>query len=117
MLLSPPDPALAVLLGLEPDLMVVAQVPAGDDLGAAALTACPEVALVSDVAAVRALLAEAPDCRTLVLATSAHPGAVAAALAAGAAGYVLRDGPVSDLAAAIRRTLYGETVVDPALEA
>jgi two-component system response regulator DesR len=34
---------------------------------------------------------------------------------AGATGFLVKDGPVEELAAAIRRVLAGETVVDPAL--
>ncbi|MCB5182153.1 DNA-binding response regulator [Streptomyces antimicrobicus] len=104
-LLSPPDPALAVLLGLQPDLEVVAD----------PLTGRPEVALVAEASQVGAVLAEAPDCRVLLLTGSAPPGLLRAALAAGASGMVLRDGPVADLAAAIRRASTGETVVDPGL--
>ncbi|MEV7614527.1 DNA-binding response regulator [Streptomyces sp. NPDC089799] len=104
-LLVPPDPALAVLLGLQPDIEVV---PSTQQR--------PQVALVDSVAAVEALAAEAPECRALVLTGRAVPGLPAAALAAGAAGLVLRDGPVEDLAQALRAASTGETVIDPALE-
>lgn len=103
-LLEPPDPALALLLGLQPDIEVVDSP-----------VARPEVALVEEVAAVTALLAEDPECRVLVTARSAHPGLPEAALAAGAVGLVLRDGPVDDLADCLRRASMGETVIDPAL--
>lgn len=103
-LLDPQNPALALRLGLQPDIEVVRD-----------LMARPAVALVEDVAAVTAVLAEDPECRVLVLTGSAHPGLAAAALAAGAAGLVLRDGPVEDLADSVRRASTGETVVDPAL--
>ncbi|MCX5197002.1 DNA-binding response regulator [Streptomyces sp. NBC_00249] len=105
-LLDPPNPALAVRLGLQPDIEVVASPQAR-----------PEVALVEEVASVGALLAEDPQCRVLVLTGSAHPGLREAALAAGAAGLVLRDGPDGDLADSVRRAAMGETVVDPALDA
>ncbi|WP_223838164.1 DNA-binding response regulator [Streptomyces venezuelae] len=104
-LLIPPDPALAVLLGLQPDIEVVPS-----------LLQRPQVALVDSVAAVGALAAEDPECRPLVVTGSAHPGLAEAALAAGAAGLVLRDGPVEDLAQALRAAATGETVIDPALE-
>ncbi|MGR4879267.1 DNA-binding response regulator [Streptomyces sp. LARHCF249] len=105
-LLEPPDPALALQLALQPDIEVVSSA-----------TARPVVALVDEEAAVPALLAEDPECRVLVMTGSAHPGLSASVLAAGAAGLVLRDGPIEDLADAIRRASMGETVVDPALEA
>ncbi|MEJ8644580.1 DNA-binding response regulator [Streptomyces sp. MS1.HAVA.3] len=103
-LLDPQNPALAFQLGLQPDIEVVRD-----------LTARPAVALVEELTAVSALLADDPECRILVLTGSAHPGLLDASLTAGAAGLVLRDGPVEDLADAIRRASMGETVVDPSL--
>lgn len=103
-LLDPPNPALALRLGLQPDIEVVRD-----------LTARPAVALVEEPAAVAPLLADVPECRVLVLTGWARPGLREAALAAGAAGLVLRDGPDADLADAIRRASTGETVIDPAL--
>ncbi|MEU8436844.1 DNA-binding response regulator [Streptomyces sp. NPDC029216] len=103
-LLDPPNPPLAVRLGLQPDIEVVAS-PAQR----------PAVALVEELASVAALLAEDPECRVLVATGSAHPGLREAALEAGAAGLVLRDGPVEELAEYLRRASSGETVVDPAL--
>ncbi|MFE9219522.1 DNA-binding response regulator [Streptomyces lavendulae] len=103
-LIDPPHPALAVHLGLQPDIEVVTSA-----------TARPEVALVEDLASVTALLEDHPECRVLVATGSAHPGLREAALAAGAAGLVLRDGPVGELAECMRRAATGETVVDPAL--
>ena len=83
---APADRALAVLLGMEPDIDVVAQVRPGDDLAAAAIMCRPEVALVDEVSAVSAVLAEVPECRVLVLATSAHPGHAACRCVAGLDG-------------------------------
>lgn len=103
-LLEPPNPALALRLGLQPDIEVVRDA-----------TARPAVALVEETGSVAALLAEDAECRVLVLTGSAHPGLRAEVLAAGAAGLVLRDGPIEDLADAIRRASMGETVIDPAL--
>ncbi|MFJ3923934.1 DNA-binding response regulator [Streptomyces sp. NPDC090022] len=103
-LLVPPDPALAVLLGLQPDIEVVPTP-----------VQRPHVALVDSVAAVADVADQAPECRTLLLAGSAHPGLWDTARAVGAAGLVLRDGPVEDLADAVRRASMGDTVVDPAL--
>ncbi|MET9318663.1 DNA-binding response regulator [Streptomyces sp. NPDC003038] len=103
-LLVPPDPALALRLGLQPDIEVVASP-----------LFRPAVALVEEVASVEVVLADDPECRVLVLTGSAHPGLLDAALAAGAAGLILRDGPIEDLADSIRRASRGETVIDPAL--
>ncbi|CAM5516422.1 response regulator transcription factor [Streptomyces hirsutus] len=60
---------------------------------------------------------QVPDCRVLILATSGRPGHLQRAMAAGAAGFLVRDGSVDELASAIRRVLTGETVIDPVLAA
>ena len=116
--------ALALLLGLEEDIEVVAQVGAGDELVAVALTARPDVALLdielpglSGLDAAALLREECPDCRVLILTTFGRPGYLRRAMEAGAAGFLVKDGPVEDLAEAIRRVLRGETVIDPALAA
>lgn len=116
--------ALALLLGMEPDLEVVAQVGRGDTIVDAALTHRPDVALLdielpgmSGLDAAAELREQAPDCRVLILTTFGRPGYLRRAMEAGAAGFLVKDGPVEDLAAAIRRALTGETVIDPALAA
>jgi two-component system response regulator DesR len=116
--------ALALLLGLEPDIEVVAQVGAGDAIVDAALTHRPDVALLdielpgrSGLDAAADLRDQAPDCRVLILTTFGRPGYLRRAMEAGAAGFLVKDGPVEELAVAIRRVLTGETVIDPALAA
>ncbi|NUP16078.1 MAG: response regulator transcription factor [Streptomyces sp.] len=116
--------ALALLLGMEPDISVVAQVPAGDAIVDATLTHRPDVALLdvelpgrSGLDAAAELRDQAPDCRVLLLTTHARPGHLHRAMDAGAAGFLVKDAPVEELAAAIRRVLTGETVIDPALAA
>ncbi|BBC96317.1 response regulator [Streptomyces griseofuscus] len=114
--------ALALLLGMEADIEVVAQVAAGDAIVDAVLRHEPDVALLdielpgmSGLDAAEALRARAPGCRVLILTTFGRPGYLRRALEAGAAGFLVKDGPVEELAAAVRRVLAGETVVDPAL--
>ncbi|MFD6416981.1 response regulator transcription factor [Streptomyces sp. NPDC060194] len=116
--------ALALLLGLEPDMEVVSQVGKGDEIVSAALTARPDVALLdielpgrSGLDAAADLRKEIPDCRVLILTTFGRPGYLRRAMEAGARGFLVKDGPVEELADAIRRVLAGETVVDPALAA
>ncbi|WP_328499430.1 response regulator transcription factor [Streptomyces sp. NBC_00414] len=116
--------ALALLLGLEADIEVVAQVGTGDAIVGAALESRPDVALldielpgVSGLDAAALLREETPDCRVLILTTFGRPGYLRRAMEAGAAGFLVKDGPVEELARAIRRVLTGETVIDPALAA
>jgi two-component system response regulator DesR len=116
--------ALARLLELEADLEVVAQVARGDEVQAAALAARPDVALldiempgISGLEAAERLADQLPDCRVLILTTFGRPGYLRRALAGGAAGFMLKDAPVTELARAIRRAAAGERVVDPGLAA
>ncbi|MER6214273.1 MULTISPECIES: response regulator transcription factor [unclassified Streptomyces] len=116
--------ALALLLGLEEDIEVVAQVAAGDEIVPAALEARPDVALLdielprrSGLDAAAELRTACPGCRVLILTTFGRPGYLRRAMEAGAAGFLVKDGPVEELAAAVRRVLAGETVIDPSLAA
>ncbi|GAA1379308.1 response regulator transcription factor [Catellatospora chokoriensis] len=116
--------ALALLLGLEPDIEVVAQVGRGDEVAAAAAAASPDVALLdiempglSGLDAAAVLRTAAPGCKVLILTTFGRPGYLRRAMDAGARGFLVKDGPVEDLAEAIRRVLAGQTVIDPALAA
>ncbi|MFJ4849777.1 MULTISPECIES: response regulator [unclassified Streptomyces] len=114
--------ALALLLDLEDDIQVVAQVAAGDEIVAAALEARPDVALLdielpgrSGLDAAADLRERLPSCKVLILTTFGRPGYLRRAMDAGAAGFLVKDGPVEELAAAIRRVLAGHQVIDPAL--
>jgi two-component system, NarL family, response regulator DesR len=116
--------ALATLIGLEPDIEVVAQVARGDEVLAAALDARPDVALLdiempgaTGLDAAEELAAQLPSCRVLILTTFGRPGYLRRAMEGGAAGFVLKDAPASELSSAIRRALRGERVVDPGLAA
>ncbi|PYC67234.1 DNA-binding response regulator [Micromonospora arborensis] len=116
--------ALALLLNLEPDIDVVAEAGTAAEALRAALETRPDVALLDiempdgsglDVAA--QLRQKLPHCRTLILTTFGRPGYLRRAMEAGAAGFLVKDGPVEQLAAAVRRVLAGERVLDPALAA
>jgi two-component system response regulator DesR len=116
--------ALAVLLDLEDDLDVVAQVSAGDEVVPAALASHADVALLdielprmSGLDAAAELREAMPSCDVLIVTTFGRPGYLRRALESGARGFLVKDGPVEGLADAIRRVRAGETVVDPTLAA
>jgi len=116
--------ALALLLGLEDDIEVVSQVAAGDRIVAEALAVRPDIALLdielpgrSGLDAAAELRTRLPSCKVLILTTFGRPGYLRRAMEAGAAGFLVKDGPVEDLADAIRKVLRGERVIDPALAA
>ena len=114
--------ALALLLNLETDIEVVAQVATGDKVLEQTLASKPDVAVLDiempgrtglDVA--QDLRQELPGCKVIIVTTYGRPGYLRRALEAGVRGYLLKDGPVQELAMAIRRVLAGEQVVDPQL--
>jgi two-component system response regulator DesR len=114
--------ALVLLLGLEDDFEVVGQVSTGDQIVPAALEVRPDVAVLdiempgrSGLDAAADLHAELPACKILIVTTFGRPGYLRRAMEAGASGFLVKDGPVEDLAHAIRRVLAGERVVDPEL--
>jgi two-component system response regulator DesR len=116
--------ALAAMLGLEPDIEVVAQVSSGDDVLPAAREAKPDVALLDvqmpgkdGITAAGELHRELPACRIVVCTTFGRPGYLSRAMAAGVVGFVVKDAPPEQLVDAVRRVHSGLRVVDPALAA
>lgn len=114
--------AFAALIGLESDMQVVAQVGTGDDVVPAALRTRPDVALldvqmpgIDGIAAAASLGQQLPSCRVMILTTFGRPGYLRRAMAAHAAGFMVKDAPPETLIDAIRRVHSGLRVVDPAL--
>ncbi len=112
--------AFARLLGLEPDLEVVASATDGPSALAAVRRLDPDVLLTDvempgasglDVAAALA----GGRTRVVVVTTFARSGYLRRALDAGVAGYVLKDAPIEQLAGVVRRVHAGERVIDPHL--
>ena len=117
--------ALAALLSLHHDIEVVAEVERGDQVVAAALEHQPDVALLDiempgmdGLAAAAAALRQAlPGCKALILTTFGRPGYLRRAVDAGVYGFLVKDRPADQLAAAIRRAAAGQRTVDPGLAA
>lgn len=116
--------ALAALLGLEPDIDVVAQVARGDEVVAAARDAAVDVALLdiempgmTGIEAAAQLTAQLPRVKVVVLTTFGRPGYLRTAMEAGAHAFLVKDAPAAQLAAAVRKVLTGERVIDPTLAA
>lgn len=118
---------LAALLNLETDLEVVAEAGRHDEVLPAVRAHRPDVCLldiempgafaeVSDGIDVAALLSrEEPQVRSLMVTTFGRPGYLRRAMESGAAGFVVKDTPASELAEAVRKVHAGQHVVDPAL--
>jgi two-component system response regulator DesR len=114
--------ALVALIELEPDLTVVADVERGDEIVPAALQHRPDVAIIDidlpgldGLTAAAALHEKLPSCRTLILTNLGRSGTLRRALAAHVSGYMLKDAPPDQLAAAIRNVAAGRRVIDTQL--
>ncbi|MEU9620139.1 MULTISPECIES: response regulator transcription factor [unclassified Streptomyces] len=116
--------ALAALLGLEPDIEVVAQVARGDEVLAAAREHRIDVALLdiempgmTGIEAAAVLRRELPAVKVVVVTTFGRPGYLRRAMESGADAFLVKDAPASQLASAVRKVLAGERVIDPTLAA
>ena len=114
--------AFASLLELEPDVEVVAAVEDGAAALAAVLEHDPDVLLTDIEMPGRSGLEVAAEVhrrglrtRVLIVTTFARSGYLRRALDAGVDGYVLKDAPIDDLVAALRRVHAGGRVIDPQL--
>ncbi|ODS62891.1 MAG: DNA-binding response regulator [Arenimonas sp. SCN 70-307] len=114
--------ALAALLGLEPDLQVLAQAGDGDAAWEAVERLRPDL-LVTDIEmpgqtgldlALKVQAAGLPT-RVVVLTTFARAGYLRRALEAGVRGYLLKDAPAARLAQALRQVHAGGRAIDPQL--
>lgn len=116
--------ALAALLGLEPDIEVVAQVARGDEVLAAAREHDIDVALLdiempgmTGIEATAELRRDLPGVKIVVVTTFGRPGYLRRAMESGADAFLVKDAPASQLAEAVRKVLSGERVIDPTLAA
>lgn len=116
--------ALAALLEIEKDLIVVGRADTGPAALELALSERPDVLLTDiempgmsglDVAA--ELKTRGSRARVIILTTFARPGYLRRALDVGACGYLLKDAPSSRLAEAIRTVAAGGRAIDPELAA
>ena len=111
--------ALTALLGLEPDIEVVAAVGTGEEALAAAARLRPDVALLDiempgmDGLTVAERLGDTlPSCRVVIVTTFGRPGYLHRAMHADVAGFVLKEARAAEVASVVRRVHAGERVVD-----
>ncbi|WP_029137089.1 response regulator [Nakamurella lactea] len=113
---------LRAVLEAEPDLRVVAEASSGDEAIAVALAGGIDVVLMDlqfgrrldGPRATRAITA-AGGPKVLVLTTYDTEADILDAVEAGAAGYLLKDAPVQELATAIRTAAAGRSALAPAI--
>lgn len=114
--------ALVALLNLEDGLEVVCEVERGDEILDATLLHKPDVAIIDvdlpgidGLTAAERLRKQLPECHTLILTGLGRPGALRRALAARVSGFLLKDAPPHELAAAVKNVAAGKRVIDSQL--
>ncbi|GII04664.1 response regulator [Planobispora takensis] len=116
--------SIASLLGIQPGITVVGTAADGREAVEKAVELEPDVVLMDvrmpgmdGVRAVAELRHRAPACRAVMLTTFDDEEYVVQALHAGATGYLLKDLPARELAAAVRLAHAGVVQFDPAAAA
>jgi DNA-binding NarL/FixJ family response regulator len=113
---------LRAMMADQPDLHVVGDAGDGPAAIRAAKDSKADVVLLDlsmpgagGVTTLERLIDTCPDTKVLVVTMHNDVAYLRAALAAGAAGYVIKTTPVADLLAAVRAVAAGRRVIDPAL--
>jgi DNA-binding NarL/FixJ family response regulator len=113
---------IGALLGLQPGIEVVGSARDGAEAVAGAPATRPDVILMDvrmpemdGVAATAALRRLLPQCRIVMLTTFDDDEYVTRALQAGAVGYLLKNLPAADLAAAVRLAHAGVSQLDASI--
>jgi two-component system response regulator DesR len=114
--------ALAALLSLEEDIEVCAQARDGNEALQLTSQLEPDVLLtdiempgLTGLELAGVVRERHPAVRVVILTTFARPGYLRRALEAGAAGYLLKESPATELADAIRRVFQGGRAIAPEL--
>jgi DNA-binding NarL/FixJ family response regulator len=68
---------------------------------------------LNGVDAARRLTTELPSCKVIMLSMHCHEERVAECLRAGATGYVVKEGAVSEVMSAIKAAMHGEVYISP----
>jgi DNA-binding NarL/FixJ family response regulator len=113
---------LRKILEAEPDITVAGEAANGEDAVAEARRLRPDVVLMDirmpvldGIEATRRIVRDQPGTRVLILTTFGLDNYVYDALHAGASGFMLKDAPPEEIAAAVRIVARGEALLAPAI--
>lgn len=107
-------------LGIQQDIEVIGEAENGADGRDQALSERPDVILMDlkmpkmdGVTATKEILASWPQARVIILTSFIDDELVYPAMAAGAAGYILKTSTAAEIADAIRNTMRGQSTIAP----
>jgi DNA-binding NarL/FixJ family response regulator len=113
--------ALEIAIGTQPDMDCVGTAATVDHALTQVALHPPDVVLmdiqlpgIDGIEGTRRIKAIHPDANILILTAGATPVRLAAAAAAGACGFLAKDGPFSDILAAIRNPMPGKMLIEGA---
>ncbi|MDP1818393.1 MAG: response regulator transcription factor [Acidimicrobiales bacterium] len=113
---------LAMVLEGEAGIEVVGEAEDGDDALAKAEDLAPDVVLMdvrmpksSGIEATRAIAAVVPTARIVMLTASDEEDDLYEAIKAGAAGYLLKEVSIEEVAGAIRAVVSGQSLITPSM--
>jgi two-component system, NarL family, response regulator DesR len=116
--------AVAALLGLQDDMEVVAEVGRGDEVADAVAKHDPDVAVLDidmpgadGLTVAEQLRDSGARCAVCILTSFGRPGYLRRAMGAGVRGFVAKDAPAEELAAAVRKVHEGGRYLDAELAA
>jgi DNA-binding NarL/FixJ family response regulator len=111
---------LATYLGAQPDIEVVGQASQGQSGIRLAGELRPDVVLVDlrmpdidGTEVTRAILRARPETRVVTLTVANDDATIASALQAGSHGFLVKDSPIADVAAAVRAAASGSAWLSP----
>lgn len=111
---------MQAVIGLEPDLEIVAEAGSGAEAVEKVFEYEPDVVLLdvrmpgnSGIEACTAIKEKAPRTKILILTASDEESDLFAAIKAGASGYLLKDLPTEQIAEAVRLVHSGQSMIPP----
>jgi len=113
---------LEMVLREEPDIDIVGQASDGSEAVSGAREALPDVVLmdirmprISGIEAARTMKEVAPSAKIVMLTISDEEEDLFEAIRAGASGYLLKDIPLDEVAAAVRAVHGGQSLINPSM--
>ncbi|WP_328431376.1 response regulator transcription factor [Streptomyces sp. NBC_00453] len=114
---------LGLLLGLLPDIDVVAQVGDGDAAIEAVARHAPQVVLMDlhmprrdGIEATKAIRADHPNVQVVILTTYDDDASILHALQAGALGFLTKDATQAEIGRALAAAAAGQAILDPTVQ-